>query len=108
MAIVDVNGNALQTDSQTKSVDLIQLTLSLHSSNESNELSQWLRETRAPQTLIWSDINAVVVVNYYYMFRPIVRVRCSAVYMVQRRSTFANQSPMSRRGVISDLLVDDC
>jgi len=36
---------------------------------------------------------------------------CTAVYMVKRRSTCstpANQSPMSRHGVISDLLVGDC
>ena len=40
-----------------------------------------------------------------------LNVMMYAVYMVKRRSTCstsANQSPTSRHGVISDLLVGDC
>ena len=42
MAMVDVDGTSLQVGLQSKSVDLVwELTLSLHSSNELGEFSQW-------------------------------------------------------------------
>jgi len=49
MAMADVDGRSLPADSQAKSVSLvcglaaIHLALSLHSSNEPGELSQWPR-----------------------------------------------------------------
>jgi len=53
MAMVDVDGSCLSVDSQSKLVGLVwglaaTLALSLHSSNEPGELSQWFAMMTAP------------------------------------------------------------
>ena len=67
MAIVDVDGSCLSADSQSKSVGLVwglavTLALSLHSSNEPGELSQWLCHDDSTINIILVIIIIIIII----------------------------------------------
>ena len=68
MAMVDVDCSCLSADSQSKSVGLVwglvaTLALSLHSSNEPGELSQWLCHDDSTINIILVIIIIIIIIT---------------------------------------------
>ena len=75
MAMVDVDGSCLSADSQSKSVGLVwglaaTLALSLHSSNELGELSQWLCHDDSTINIILVIIIIIIIIIVVVVVSP--------------------------------------
>jgi len=72
MAMVDVDGSSLPADSQVKSVCLAwvlaAIWLSLHSSNEPCELSQWPRHDDSNINIILVIITIIIINAMVYIY----------------------------------------